>query len=68
MSKIKIQLQELRAKNSDELVSMLATEREALRALRFKVHTQEVKQVHLVKAAHKRIAHLLTLLKHIVIK
>lgn len=63
MSKIRTQLQELRAKSAEELKNLLATERESLRALRFKVHTQEVKQVHLVKVARNRIAHILTLLK-----
>lgn len=62
MSKIRKQLQELRAKSAEELKDLLAHEREKLRALRFKVHTQEVKQVHLVKAARSRIAQILTLL------
>ena len=64
MSKIRIQLEELRAKSAEELNDILATEREALRALRFKVHTQEIKQVHLVKATRKRIAHILTFFNH----
>lgn len=63
MSKVHTQLQELRAKGVEELKDILASEREALRALRFKVHTQEIKQVHLVMRARKRIARILTLLK-----
>lgn len=68
MSKIRTQLQELRAKSVDELKDLLAIEREALRVLRFKVHTKEVKQVHLVMAARKHIARILTLLKHSIAK
>lgn len=63
MSKVRTNYTELKLKNADELKSLLATEREALRALNFKVHTQEVKQVHLVNVLRKRIARILTLLK-----
>ncbi len=63
MSKVRTQLQELRQKTKEELKNMLEEEREHVRALRFKVHTQEVKQVHTVRVARARIARIMTLLK-----
>lgn len=62
MSKIRTQFNELKIKSAEELKELLSYEREALRALNFKVHTQELKQVHLVKATRMRIAQILTLL------
>ncbi len=63
MSKIRTQFNELKAKTAEELKELLSYEKEALRSLNFKVHTQEIKQVHLVEVARKRIAQILTLLK-----
>ncbi len=63
MSKIRTQFNELKTKTVEELKELLSYEKEALRSLNFKVHTQEIKQVHLVEVARKRIAQILTLLK-----
>lgn len=48
--------------NKNELAKQLATLREQVRDLRFKAHSKEIKNGHMVTNARKDIARILTLL------
>jgi ribosomal protein L29 len=53
---------ELRAMGKPELAKHLATLREQVRDLRFKIHSKEVKNSHQLKVAKKEIARILTII------
>jgi large subunit ribosomal protein L29 len=53
---------ELRGQNRNELVRQLATLREQVRDLRFRIHTKEVKNSHQLKNVRQDIARILTIL------
>ncbi|MBX4204722.1 MAG: 50S ribosomal protein L29 [Candidatus Doudnabacteria bacterium] len=53
---------ELRAQNENELVRQLATLREQVRDLKFKIHSKEVKNSHQLKNVRQDIARILTIL------
>jgi large subunit ribosomal protein L29 len=55
-------IKELRAQNQNELVRTLATLREQVRDLRFKIHSKEVKNSHQLKVVRQDIARILTIL------
>ena len=55
-------IKELRTKSDAELLKDLAGLREKQRELRFKIHSQELKNTSEVKAARKEAAQILTLL------
>jgi ribosomal protein L29 len=55
-------MKELNAMNENELVRQLATLREQVRDLRFKVHSKEVKNSHNLTAIKRDIARILTIL------
>lgn len=55
-------IKELRAQNRNVLVKQLATLREQVRDLRFKIHSKEVKNAHQLKAVRQEIARILTIL------
>lgn len=55
-------IRELRAKNEAELTRTLASMREQVRDLRFKIYSKEVKNNHQLKALRKDIARILTIL------
>lgn len=57
-----MKMKELRAQNENELVKQLATLREQVRDLRFKIHSKEVKNSHELKVAKTDIARILTIL------
>lgn len=56
-------IKELKDKNSTELTRLLATEREKLRDLRFKVAQGQLKDVREVREARYTVARIMTLLK-----
>lgn len=56
-------IKELKPKNSAELTRLLATEREKLRDLRFKVAQGQLKDVREVREARHTVARIMTLLK-----
>lgn len=64
MPKQREQRQELAAKGAKELTTMLATAREELRSLRFRVASNQHKDIREVRDARKRIARILTILSH----
>jgi large subunit ribosomal protein L29 len=53
---------ELKAQTREELVRRLATLREQVRDLRFKIHSKEVKNNHQLNVVRKDIARILTIL------
>lgn len=53
---------DLKAKSVPELRAQLATERETLRDLRFKIASDQHKDVRAIRKARKTIARILTLL------
>lgn len=55
-------MKELNAMNENELVKQLATLREQVRDLRFKVHSKEVKNSHNLTAIKRDIARILTII------
>jgi large subunit ribosomal protein L29 len=57
-----MKIKELRAQNRNELLKNLATLREQVRDLRFKIHSKEVKNSHTLKNVKQDIARILTLL------
>ena len=56
-------IKELKVMNSNELIKLLATLREQVRDLRFKIHSREVKNSHQLTVVRRDIARILTLLK-----
>lgn len=54
--------EEMKTKSPAELTELLAEKEEELRALRFKLQSQQLKQMHKVSAAKKEIARVQTLL------
>jgi large subunit ribosomal protein L29 len=57
-----MKMKELRNMSEGELVKQLATLREQVRDLSFKVHSREVKNSHTLKVIKKDIARMLTLI------
>jgi len=55
-------MKELRAMSAGELQKQLATLREQVRDLSFKLHSREVKNNHLLKIVKADIARILTLI------
>ncbi len=55
-------IKELRALNPAQLTKELATLREQVRDMRFKIHSKEVKNYHKLTAIRRDIARILTLL------
>lgn len=55
-------IKELRTKSDAELLKDLSTLREKQRELRFKIHSQELKNTSEVKVARKEAAQILTIL------
>ncbi len=55
-------IKELRTMNKAQLVKELATLREQVRDMRFKIHSKEVKNYHNLTAIRRDIARILTLL------
>jgi len=55
-------IKELRTKSDAELLKDLAVLREKQRELRFKIHSQELKNTSEVKVARKEAAQILTIL------
>lgn len=56
-------IKELKVMNKNELIKNLATFREQVRDLRFKIHSKEVKNTHQLSSLRKDIARILTILK-----
>lgn len=63
MPKLKDQLQELKSKGAVELGKMLKASREELRDLRFKVASDQHKDIRELRDIRKRIARIMTILK-----
>lgn len=57
-----MKIKEIRSMNKNELIKNLATMREQVRDLRFKIHSKEVKNSHQLKSVRRDIARILTLL------
>ncbi|MBI2356305.1 MAG: 50S ribosomal protein L29 [Candidatus Doudnabacteria bacterium] len=55
-------MQELKTMNSQRLFKQLASLREQLRQLRFKIYTKEVKNNHQLRKIKKDIARILTVI------
>lgn len=55
-------IKELRAMSPSELNKQLSVLREKVRDLRFKIHSKEVKNNHMLTATRKDIARILTIL------
>jgi ribosomal protein L29 len=55
-------IKELRLQGKNELIKQLATLREQVRDLQFKVHSREVKNSHQLRVVKRDIARVLTLL------
>ncbi len=64
MPKSREQLKELTMKKPAELASMLAASREELRDLRFRVASDQHKDIREIRDIRKRIARILTIQKH----
>lgn len=64
MPKQKEQLQDLRTKGAVELSKLLKASREELRDLRFKVASDQHKDIRELRDVRKRIARIITILKH----
>lgn len=60
--KIKEELKELKSKSAAELQKVLASSREKLRDLRFKVSQNQLKNIREVRMLKKKISRVLTLL------
>jgi large subunit ribosomal protein L29 len=61
--KAREELKELKLKSESELNKLLASNREKLRDLRFKVLQNQLKNVREVRVIRKKIAQILTILK-----
>ena len=57
-----MKIKELRAQSKAELTKSLASMREQVRDLSFKLHSKEVKNNHMLKVVKKDIARILTLI------
>ena len=57
-----MKIKEFRAQNNNELVKNLATLREQVRDMQFKIHSKEVKNSHQLKIIKRDIARILTLI------
>ena len=57
-----MKIKELKTMGKPELIKQLATLREQVRDLSFKVHSREVKNNHTIKVIKKDVARLLTLI------
>ncbi|MEJ0021342.1 MAG: 50S ribosomal protein L29 [Candidatus Doudnabacteria bacterium] len=57
-----MKIKELQVMGQAELVKTLATLREQVRDLSFKLHSREVKNNHMLKAVKRDIARILTLM------
>ncbi len=57
-----MKIKELRSMNEAQLVKELASLREQVRDLTFKIHSKEVKNSHILKIARADIARILTLI------
>jgi large subunit ribosomal protein L29 len=57
-----MKIQELRTQTPEMLKKQLAALREQARDLQFRIHSQEIKNNHLIKVVKKDIARILTLL------
>lgn len=55
-------MKEIRVLNQNELMKQLATLREQVRDLKFRIHSKEVKNSHELKNVRQDIARILTLL------
>lgn len=64
MPKTREQLKALRAKGAVELQKLLASSREELRDLRFRVMSNQHKDIRDLREVRKRIAKILTILAH----
>jgi ribosomal protein L29 len=60
--KVKEELKELKLKSVNELHKMLASNREKLRDLRFKVSQNQLKNIREMREVKKRISKILTLI------
>jgi ribosomal protein L29 len=60
--KLKEELKELKSKPVTELQKLLASSREKLRDLRFKVSQNQLKNIREVRAIKKKISRILTLI------
>lgn len=56
-------IKEIRTIGSAELIKQLASLREQVRDLRFKIHSKEVKNNHVLSNVRRDIARILTVLK-----
>ena len=63
MAKFREQFQELKAKGPVELKKLLASSREELRDLRFRIASDQHKDIRELREVRKRIARILTILK-----
>lgn len=61
--KAKEELKELKLKSETELNRLLASHREKLRDLRFKVSQNQLKNIREIRIIRKKIAQIMTLLK-----
>jgi large subunit ribosomal protein L29 len=57
-----MKMKELQNMNQNEIVQKLASLREQVRDLSFKIHSREVKNSHTLKSIKKDIARMLTLI------
>lgn len=57
-----MKFKELKALSQNELAKQLATLREQVRDLRFKAHSKEIKNGHVISSIRKDIARILTIL------
>lgn len=64
MPKTREQLKELTMKKPAELATLLAASREELRDLRFRVASDQHKDIREIRDIRKRIARILTIQKH----
>jgi ribosomal protein L29 len=63
-----MEIKELREKSEKELTKLLATSREKLRDLRFKVTAKQLKNVREIRKTKKLIAQILTILQNLKVK
>jgi len=63
-----MEIKELREKSEKELTKLLATSREKLRDLRFKVTAKQLKNVREIRKTRKLIAQILTVLQNLKVK
>ena len=57
-----MRIKELREKNKEELIKMLAEKRETLRKLRFDVASKQIKNNREIRESRKDIARIMTLI------